>query len=294
MEKEYSWVSYIKQRIEKNLNMIIMISGKTGSGKSFSSLSIGEMLDPDFGIERVIFKAKDLMNLINRGNLKKGSVIIWEEAGIDLSSKSWQSTTNKIINFLIQSFRHRNFILIMNAPYSDFVDNTTRKLFHAEFQTVSTNLAKKKVTIKPKLLQYNASLKKWYFHYLKVRIPDVGVIKVRRWAVPKPSSELIISYEKAKISYTTALNLEIEEKLGGLDSVAKRKALTEVQERILEFWKRGEFVQERIAEKIGMDSAQLCRNVKYMRNKGYLKERYRKLLVTDVNLQQNQLRSLNL
>lgn len=277
-EKEYSWIRYIKQRIKKNLNMIIVITGKTGSGKSWSSLSLGEMLDPDFSIERVIFKAKGLMNLVNRGNLKAGSVIVWEEAGIDLSSKSWQSTTNKIINFLIQSFRHKNFILILNAPYSDFVDSTTRKLFHAEFQTVSTNLKKKKVTVKPKLLQYNASLKKWYYHYLKVKIPDIGTVKIRRFAIPKPSEELIQAYERAKTNYTTNLNLEIEEKLNNLDKKDKKIILKPLEQKVLDCWKRGVLIQREIAEEIGKHHQKVSLIEKQLMKKGYMKEEYRKTL----------------
>jgi len=53
--KESLWVSYIKQRIRNNKNFIGIVSGSTGSGKSWSSLSIGEQADPKFDIDRVVF-----------------------------------------------------------------------------------------------------------------------------------------------------------------------------------------------------------------------------------------------
>ena len=110
--KEALWVRYIHQRIKQNKNFLGFISGPTGSGKSWSSISIAEQLDPTFTDERIVFSGIELMKLINSDKLKKGSVIVFEEAGIGMSNKNWQSTINKMLNFLIQTFRHRNFVLI--------------------------------------------------------------------------------------------------------------------------------------------------------------------------------------
>jgi len=41
------------------------------SGKSWSSLSVGEQADPEFNIDRVVFSGGELMRLINSGKLKK-------------------------------------------------------------------------------------------------------------------------------------------------------------------------------------------------------------------------------
>ena len=76
------WVSYILQRIRNNKNFLGFLSGPTGSGKSYCCLRIAEEVDPDFTLERVVFNGIDLMNLVNSGKLKKGSVIIFEEAGV--------------------------------------------------------------------------------------------------------------------------------------------------------------------------------------------------------------------
>ena len=151
--KEKFWVSYIKSRIKNNKNFLGFISGPTGSGKSWASLSIGEQLDPKFCIDRVVFSARDLMTLINSGTLKRGSVIIFEESGVEFNNKSWASRTNKVINYLLQTFRHKGFILIMNSPYMDFLDSGMRKLFHAELGTISINKKTGRCKLKPQLLQ---------------------------------------------------------------------------------------------------------------------------------------------
>lgn len=210
--KTYSLVRYIHRRIKNNKNFLATITGPTGSGKSWSGLSMAELLDKNFTIDRVIFRAKDLMKLINSGDLKPGSVIIWDEAGIDLSNRNWQSVTNKMLNALLQTFRHKNFILFFTVPYHDFIDSASRKLFHADFETQKINKVKMEVIIKPKLLQYNSNLAKWYRKYLKVQI-NGAMIKIKRWAIPKPSYALIKAYEDKRAMFTKDLNKDIDKQL---------------------------------------------------------------------------------
>jgi len=209
-KKEYTIVKYVLNRIKKNKNFICSIIGPTGSGKSWTALSFAEFLDAEFDIDRVVFRARDLMELINSGKLKSGSVIVWDEAGIDLSNRNWQSVMNKVINYLLQTFRHKNFILIFTVPYLDFIDSASRKMFHAEFETAGINVSKKTCMIKPKLLQYNSGMQKTYKKYLKVRKQSKGIIKVRKWAVPKPSNYIIKEYEEKKLLFTKDLNEDIE------------------------------------------------------------------------------------
>ena len=217
---DYSLVRYIHRRIKNNKNFLATITGPTGSGKSWSALSMAQLLDPTFTADRVIFRARDLMKLITTGDLKAGSVIVWDEAGIDLSNRNWQSVTNKMLNSLLQTFRHRNFVLFFTVPYHDFIDSASKKLFHADFETQRINKNQGVVIIKPKLLQYNSNLGKWYRKYLKVQM-NGSVVKIKRWAVPKPTDELIKEYEIRKNMFTKDLNLDINKQLNDLEEPVK-------------------------------------------------------------------------
>lgn len=276
--KNFSWIRYIKQRIEKNKNFLCTITGPTGSGKSWTAMSIAEMLNEDFSVERIIFKGKDLLKQINSKEFdnKKGVVFIWDEAGVDLSNRDWQSLANKMLNFLLQTFRHRCFILFFTVPYADFLDVATRKLFHADFETVSINRRKKTVKIKPKLLQYNSNLKKWYRKYLRVIRRGIGITKIKRWSVPKPSDEIIEEYEKKKNLFTSQLNKEIEivlEKIEKKDKTDK-KPLTELQKKIVKCWEKKIFNQREIGKIVNRPQPRISNNERYMRRKGYSKEDY--------------------
>lgn len=207
------WPAYINGRIRNNKNFIGFIGGPTGSGKSYASLSIAKKIDPKFDITRIVFTGGELMELVNNGGLKSGSVIVFEEAGIELSNRSWQSVMNKMLNFLLQTFRHRNFILILNSPYMDFVDAATRKLFHAEIQTKKIDFEKKLTILKPQIIQYNSRYKKFYYKYLRIGMPGKGMAAVKTWSVPKPDEKLLEEYEKKKKEFTEGLNADIQAQL---------------------------------------------------------------------------------
>ena len=232
--QEYSWVRYIKKRIDENKNFMAIISGATGSGKSWSALSIGQLLDPEFDVSRVIFRGTDLLKLINSGKLKKGSVIVWDEAGVDLSNRSWQSATNKLLNFLLQTFRHKNIILLFTTPYSDFVDKLTRRLFHAEFKTISIDFDKNTTKIKPLLIQYNARYGKFYYKFLRIIHREGGAVPISEWNVPSPSKELIKAYEGddgVKSIFTSQLNAEIESELMSIEGKKELKLAKKEQDK---------------------------------------------------------------
>jgi len=220
--KEKYWITYIKQRIKKNKNFLGFISGQTGSGKSYSCLSICEQVDPDFGIDRCVFSGLDLMKLINSPALKKGSAIMFDEMSIDLDNRNWSSTTNKMINYLMQTFRYRGFIMLMNSPFMDFVDSKTRKLFHADIGIQGINYEKKEAILQPRLIQYNGRNKKFYYKRLKVSTPEFGSRPIDSWSVGIPSQELLTAYDAKKDKYSRLLNAKIEKELNMVENPEKK------------------------------------------------------------------------
>jgi len=301
------FIKYINQRIRQNKNFVCLISGQTGSGKSWCALSIAEMLDPDFHIRQIIFKGTELLALINSGKLKRGSVIIWDEAGIDLSNRAWMSATNKLLNFVFQTFRHKGYILFFTTPYSDFVDKQTRRLFHCEMKTIKINFKNKTTKIKPLLLQWASHKQDFYRHRLKVSVLGGGFAPLDFWDVPAPSKEMIDKYEVLKTDFTSNLNAEIEAELNKIEGTKTddaekhkeqerivvennivndckgKKALTQLQMQVLMCWKRGVFSTSKIAEEMGKKSDGISQHIKAMRKKGYYKEKYMEVVQNEGN-----------
>lgn len=212
------------------------------------------------------------MKLINYSeNIGKGSAILWDEAGVDISNRNWQSTANKMLNYLLQTFRHRNFILLFTAPYLDFVDSSTRKLFHAELKTIRIDYKKETCKLAPRHLQYNDKLKKYYRKRMAILV-NGKIIKIGFWNVKKPDQKLINAYETKKDIFGKNLNADIERELLNLHGkrydFAYGSKLTERQEEVLNLLKSG-MNQIQIAKELEVHQTLISKSMKSIVRKGY-------------------------
>lgn len=262
------FLGYIKQRIERNKNFLCAVCGPTGSGKSYSAMRIAEILDPSFSVDRVVFTPAEFMRLINDGTLGVGSVIVFDEAGVGMSSKQWQSLQNKLLNFLLQTFRHRNYIVIFTSPHLGFMDASSRKLLHAYLETVSINPKKKTCTLKPLLLQLNQRSGEAYYKYLRVITPGKGVSPLSRLNVGLPTSDLVREYEMKKTEFTTSLNQNIQEEIEESDAF-QGPTLTIKQENVLALLKEKKNA-EQIAETLGVSELAIMGTIAKLKKKKYI------------------------
>jgi hypothetical protein len=274
--KEKYWVSYIKGRILKKKNFLGVITGPPGIGKSWTALSVCYQADDTFSPTKIVTTTKQLLELINSGTLKSGDAILWDEAGIDISNRNWQSIVNKTLNFLFQTFRHKRLIIIMTVPYMDFVDAGTRKLIHAEIEVQKIDYDTCEARTKPMIIQYNSRTKKFYYKYLRVRT-DKGVSPLRAWHVSKPPQWLIDAYEDIKSKFTSKLNLELQKDLEDEEvkknKKEKRKELTEKQEEALKLVANYGNVPL-ASESSGIPERTLWFHISQAKKKGYTVEDY--------------------
>lgn len=120
-------VAYNKTH-NKNDNYMLMALGDTGSGKSYSALTISMMVDPGFTEDRVAFRGKKFMELVNK-DLSPGSVIMFDECAVDVDAREWYSDTNKMINDTVETFRQDNLICIWTTPDMKGIDSQVRGKF---------------------------------------------------------------------------------------------------------------------------------------------------------------------
>ncbi len=273
MKGHLSWVVWIKKRIINNLNFNSITTGPTGSGKSWFDLSLAYQIDKDFDPRQITFSLKGIMEILKYDwfNKKKWKVIIFEEVQTSISNRQWQSIINKLFNYLLSTYRHKNIILLMNSPYTDFVDASSRKLIHTVFEIKGHNARTKMTHVRPKILQYNSKMKKFYEHSLYV-IRDGKYNKQTDLYISRPPKHLIKAYERMKIEFTDNLNKEIEAELNSIDrnkgfGTKKTKPLTEIQEKVLEL-KRTGMNQKEIAKKLNKNESTISETIKYIRKKG--------------------------
>jgi len=132
-------IQEIRERVyERNENVLILITGKPGSGKSFCALRLAELINPQrFSLEFLAYDYKKFFEILLRKDLQKGDVIIWDEPGKGLSADEWYSTVNKATKTIISLFRYKNLVVIVCAPNESWVDKKIRDLFHVEIKCKS-------------------------------------------------------------------------------------------------------------------------------------------------------------
>lgn len=206
----------------RNQNWLCCLCGPTGSGKSWTGLAIACAIDKDFSADRIVFTPQAFMALLNGGKLKRGSVILVDEAGIAMGARDWQSRANRNFGYVLQSFRHLNYGVVFTTPSFSFVDKQARNLFHAYGETKLIDREHGFVRLKWFNIEHNALTGKTYSKYPRVRADDGRIMKVTHLDIYKAPDSIIQAYEAKKREYLAGLNQDIADKMDGKKVKPKR------------------------------------------------------------------------
>ncbi len=268
---------YLERRmIKNNKNVLVAVTGPTGSGKSYTCLRTGEQwykyhFGTPFPIRNCCFTIDQLIRLLHSKELKRGELIILEEAGVNLNSLDFQNKISKLFTFVLQSFRSMNLCLIMNLPVLTMLNKSARLLLHANFVTSSINYEKKVITIKPYFHQLNQQTGKVYSKWLRVKFGD-KVRPIERFYYKMPSNELINQYEKEKMKFVSDLlggfvaKLKEEQTLANIKMA--RNELTDLQQEAYEDEIEGLTMQQS-ADKRGKSYSSIQDTRQRYHKKGY-------------------------
>jgi len=225
------------------MNVIIIINGATGSGKTYAALELADQISkacntPFETNTNVAFNVVDLILKSELSiNKKRGSCLIFEEVGAmggGASSREWQSKNNKGFFSFLQTDRHRNKVIIMTTPSFAYLEAGARKLCHMQIDMRKIDLTNKLATLKPYLIQINTRKDKLYFKYMRVTYKN-EIIRFNEMILPHPRMGLVNEYEKIKVRYTTQLRKQIIANGEALSNGRKiyRKAETKEVEKLM-------------------------------------------------------------
>ena len=211
-----------KERIQeriliKNKNWLAIFVGGTGSGKSYSSLFIADKFSLRGFIPKyhLVFTAEEFIEKLNNPiHIKKGDIIIFDEAGVGMSAREWQSIQNRILGAILQTFRHMNVGVIFTVPVIKFIDSQARPLFHHIFETLNIDERTNICHCKVHEFQYNNQTDKIYRKTL-VFNDERGLIRMVGLAIPLPRKALIREYEEMKSKYSKNLRANAKEEIRG-------------------------------------------------------------------------------
>lgn len=103
-----------KKVIRKDWDMVFVVDGTEGAGKSVLAQQMAFYADPTLNIDRIVFNDTDFKNVIE--NAKPYQAIILDEAYGGLSSRSAMSKVNKSIIQMLTVIRAKNLFIFIVLP----------------------------------------------------------------------------------------------------------------------------------------------------------------------------------
>jgi len=268
---------WLKSRLlTNNKNVLSAELGPTGSGKSYRDLRKVELwyrnyLKREFPIKNICFGVGELMKRINSKELKRGDILIFEEAGANLGSLDFQSKVSKMFTYVLQAFRSLNIGIFFNLPYLSMLNKQARMLMHYSGESDGINFETKQNICRPKFHQVNQGNGKIYKKYLRVIINGKSR-KIQRMAWNMPSKWLRDAYEQKKHKFLTDMTEDYTRELDELekDKLRKlgRKDLSEPQQEVYEDWLNDLSIKES-AKKRGCSTQNVGKIRKTIKNYGY-------------------------
>lgn len=236
---------------DKNLLMIVV--GETGVGKSCTAVDIADKIDitplggglfrKNFVVAhdeegyptpetRIVFSASDFIRLVSSG-LPKGSVIIWDEAGIGNDNTNWYDKKSKLVKHIMQSFRAQNLCLILTVPDEESVALATRRLVHCVLDVYERNTKFAKINIQ--WLQRNRKSGTVYRKTTIYQNLEGELTKVANYMVRKLPPYLETPYNTIKHTILGNLNRFYEKEMKAMEELEVLKVEKNFEEKKRKF-----------------------------------------------------------
>lgn len=235
MNENFIFWKFIKRvrarMVIQNKNWLAIICGETGSGKSYSALSLGKLIG---GEVFTVFYPKQFLELLNSGRLSKGDVIIFDEAGVGMSSREWYSIQNKLLGAVLQTFRNLNVAVIFTTPNLSFIDVQARKLFHCYFETSYLDYDAEEAHLKVYDIQVNSRFDKTYYKRPVFQDEEERIITMSHLILDKPPEDIVNRYEAVKTEYTKSIYKKALEGLSPPpDKQSKQVNIEDINKQVL-------------------------------------------------------------
>jgi ABC-type dipeptide/oligopeptide/nickel transport system ATPase component len=226
------FISLADRLIVDNKNILAVVIGETGSGKSLSAISLAyhlektvakrlkelgktdAIINPETIHDRVALSTKQFLEIADTEkvvdgkkiryvpkHLKKGNFVVFDEMGAgEMDNQSWQTNVAKAINHVFITFRSDNIGVIMTVPYKEWINKKIRQLIHYTFETVDILYHRRRCVLKPKASKNNYISGEGTSPYLKVSLPSQPRKKVKlvRIFVDMPPARIRNIYHQKK------------------------------------------------------------------------------------------------
>lgn len=250
---------------DKRVGIVMCVTGgpaqKTGCGKSYTALRLGEIIDEDFNIQKVVYTPSEFLRVVDyvEEKGKTGQVIVVDEGEITAPAQLWYSFTNRAIAYTLATFRYLRSMAIFVVPSLSWLDKRIRLLTNFVGFTEKTVIGRK-VEVYLDLRQVKTDLWGEKIFYSKIRLlreEDYKLITLTKLKMSLPSEKLIEKYEEKSTEFKKTLrsNLLIEiEKFKKYEGMSENE-LNEIIKKLSE----NEYVIDDLTQKKGKVSTSTIR-----------------------------------
>jgi len=107
-----------KNIIKKDWDMLFVVDGSEGSGKSVLAMQCAWYCDPSITLDRIVFTPNEFRKTV--ANARPYQAIVYDEAYTGLSSRATMSLINRTLIKLLAEIRQKNlFIFVVMPTYFD-------------------------------------------------------------------------------------------------------------------------------------------------------------------------------
>ena len=142
LEPQENWfLDSVHRRLHlQNKNLLGLVVGEVGEGKTYFALRTAERVDPEFSVDQVCFTPRQFIRQV-RTLERPGAVIVLDDAGLAAPHREWQSQSNKILSYVFESFRFKRFFVMSTLPLPNLTDYVNRGLSHLMVRLIDRGFA---------------------------------------------------------------------------------------------------------------------------------------------------------
>jgi len=270
------FIDYIATRItgKDKQDFSMILSGRKGSGKSYSSLRIC-MQVADAVAEKLKGKPEDYFTMSNCCLLEdteginkliktagKHQIILLDDAGVAVGSRDFSTTKNKNFNKLLATCRTQRWMILLNVPAKSHIDKQIRELVdcwgkvYMPLHALGFNILKINSVEINESSENKPYMKKYIFKDKNSRPRKIDL-----WAVQSPDEATAREYD---VRRDEAAQKIIEQQMTGEEApeLSKREMhrqnmLNKYSERIIQMINDGKSASEVVRKCPGLSDSML-------------------------------------
>jgi len=158
---------------------IILITGELGNGKTMAAIGLADLLNvkingEKWSMDNIFHNVK---KFVGKMYSAKNEILVFDEAGITLSSGEWWSKFNKAFYKIIQTQRFKNNIYIIVLPVAMSLAKDHRRMIDFKIQMVKKRVGKCWLVKKEWAKLSGDEIKSIWLGYLVFPVIEKGVVK---------------------------------------------------------------------------------------------------------------------